>query len=270
MTARRRGEVRRPRPIVRPPRATIGPALILVFLLAASAQPSVAQERDTTRVGGAVADSMSALPADSSHLGRAPLPDEVIAHLGHLAVSFNDTPGGMGLIATAMAEAEIAADLVRRAGRDATDLATMRRTMADVLHAIDPAEVGSGAGLGYGFKRATEEVLRHVALAEATPGATSSVRFHAPHIRRAARGALRQADQAIDLARRIQRATEAGSAHRLVQELAERVRAMTHGEDGDGDGRIGYVEEESGLAQATYHLTLIRRAEGLAPMPDPR
>jgi len=283
MTGRAWLDVRRPR--VAGTRCVGAAMLVLVF--AATPRPSHAQRPDTTRVGGAVVDTtrvdepavdttgVGEAVADpptsgSSGLAQTPLSPEVAAHLDHLAVSFTDTPDGMGLIATALAEAETAADGVRRAGRDSTDLGAMRRAVGDVLHAIDPSEVGSGAGSGYGFKRAAREVLRHIELAESSPGATESVHFHAPHVRRAARGALRQADQAIELARRIQRATEAASAHRLLEELAERVRAMTYGEDRDGDGRIGYVEEESGLAQAEYHLNLIRRVEGLAANPDPR
>jgi hypothetical protein len=38
---------------------------------------------------------------------------------------------------------------------------------------------------------------------------------------------------------------------------------MAYGNDADRDGRIGYAESEMGLAQAGYHLALVRRVEGL-------
>jgi len=48
-----------------------------------------------------------------------------------------------------------------------------------------------------------------------------------------------------------------------VAELASLTNAMVEGVDADGDGRIGWQEGEGGLAQASTHLQILRRAEGL-------
>lgn len=194
---------------------------------------------------------------------RAPLPEVVLTHLAYLTDAFAETPGGMGLIPTGMAEAEIAAKYVRLAGQDPTNLDQMVRSMAHVLHAIDPNEVGNGFGLGYGVKRAAEGVLSHIEVVVSTEGVSENVLFHVGYAAGAAYGALLRADEAIALARRIQRATEPHVALSMINDLAALVRAMAYGDDADGDGRIGYRDTESGLAQATYHLTLLRRVEGL-------
>lgn len=224
--------------------------------------PVAAQIADTMLVADSVsrvdsvtlvADSLLEPPYD------APLPEQSVLHLDHITGAYGDTPGGMGLIPTGMAEAEIAAEHVRLAGRDSTDLSNMTRHMAHVLHAIDPNEVGQGPGLGYGVKRAARGVLTHVALATDGEGVPGVLRFHAPYIESAARGAIGRADEAIEVARRVQRSTSAREAYRLIRQLDHLVRAMAYGDDRDGDGRIGYTQSESGLAQATYHLTLVRR-----------
>jgi len=192
-----------------------------------------------------------------------PLPEEVITHLAHLTTAFFDTPQGMGIIPAGMAEASIAAEYVQIAGRDSQSLRTMTGNMQNVLHAIDPNEVGNGAGLGYGFKRAAQDVLAHIELAMAVEGASSTVLFHGPYVVRAATGAISRADDAIAMARQVRGGQSAEITLPRVERLADLVRAMAYGDDRDGDGRIGQVESEVGLAQAWYHLNLIYRVEGL-------
>lgn len=228
-----------------------------------------AQVPDSVRVDSlAVADSLTA--AADSTLPYRPLPPEAVAHLAHVTTAFSDTPGGMGLIHTGIAEAEIAARYVVMAGTDSTSLVAMSRPMASVIHAIDPSQASGGPGLGYGLKRAAAGVETHAALAAAVPGVSQGLLFHTGYVERAARGAALRADEAIALARQIQRAPNAPAAHRLLKELAQAVRAMAWGDDRDRDHRIGHAENEVGLAQAMYHLQLLYRVEGLAPPPPLR
>jgi len=227
-----------------------------------------AQVRDSTQVVDstqtldslAVSDSLA---ASDSLPAPPPLPDEVIIFLAALSDAFADTPGGMGLIDTGMAEAAIAAEHVRLAGTDSMDLTNMVQNMSHVLHAIDPVEVGNGLGLGYGVKRAAEGVLIQIESAMSVEGASETVLFHGSYIAGAASATLSRADDAIAMARRIQRTTLPEEALLLIERLAGLVRAMTFGADSDRDGRIGYPSTEAGLAQARYHLDLIRRVERL-------
>ncbi len=199
-----------------------------------------------------------------------PLPGEAAAHLGHITTAFGDTPGGMGLIHAGVAEAAIAPHYVRLAGRDSLSLVGMSRPMASVIHAIDPSQASGGPGLGYGVKRAAAAVGTHAALAASVPGLSPQAQFHIAYVERAAAGSARRADEAIALARQVQRAPNAAAGRRLLRELAQAVRGMAYGEDRDTDGRIGYADDEVGLAQGMYHLQLLYRIEGLTPPPPLR
>ena len=195
------------------------------------------------------------------------LPEAVVTHLGHITTAFFDTPSGMGILPVGMAEAAIAKEYAWLAGQDSADILNMTENMSHVLHAIDPVEVGAGFGLGYGFKRAAEGVIAHIELAETSDGVSETVLFHAPFVNRAARGSLVRADEAIAMARRIQRATDPVETLPLIEELRDLIRAMAFGTDRDRDGRIGQTEPEAGLAQAWYHLQLLYRVEGLEMPP---
>ncbi len=58
-------------------------------------------------------------------------------------------------------------------------------------------------------------------------------------------------------------AEDAAEAAELLEEMTALTAATVEGVDADGDGRIGWQEGEGGLAQATTHLGLLRRAVGL-------
>jgi hypothetical protein len=222
-------------------------------LVIASAAPGAAQ----------LTDSTASVAVETDSLQRAIVPDEVVAALASLLDGYIDTPEGMGIIPTGMEEAKLAGEYVRLAGQDSTNLNSMVRNMAHVLHAIDPNEVASGFGLGYGVKRAAEEMLIQAQVVLNADGLSDNIVSHVRHVPTAAYGALARADEAIALARRIERATTPEEALPQLQDLAALVRAMAWGSDSDRDGRIGYGDEEAGLAQATYHIKLLRTVEGI-------
>lgn len=213
----------------------------------------------------AVADSADVpgtAPVDSLPVFE-PLDPSVVLHLDHLMSAFTDTPEGRGLVPVGMDEARVAIEHARLAGLDSLDLSAMVGNMTDVLHALAPDQVGSGAGLGYGFQRAAEGVLRHTELATTDPNATDAVRFHGAYATAGATGALERVDRAIALARAVQRSGAPAEALPRIEELLDVLHAMAFGTDSDADGRIGYVEGEMGLAQAQYHLAVLRRAARL-------
>lgn len=236
--------------------------LFPTFLLAPAA--SAAQVVDTLTVDTpathAVQDADGANAADSKAVPYAgPLPVAAAQRLGYLTAASPETPAGMGLIATGLAEADIALEHVSLAGRNAGDLSNMQRHMGHVLHAIDPAEVGRGPAMGFGVVRAARGTLLQIEQLQALEGLPGVVSFHGPYLARAARGALARAEEAVELARQVQRASSAAAARRLVERLDQVVRAMAYGFDRDDDGRIGHTEDEMGLAQIRYHLTLVER-----------
>ena len=70
-------------------------------------------------------------------------------------------------------------------------------------------------------------------------------------------------DAAVEVAEKIQQAEETAAATELLAELTALTDAILNGVDADGDGRVGWQEGEGGLAQATTHMGLLKRGEGL-------
>ena len=207
----------------------------------------------------AVVDTLQVIDS----IAPVPLSDVMLEHFAYVSNAYFETPGSMGLIPTGMAEAAIALEHVEIAGRDPSSLASMVANMRHVIHAIDPSVVPTGRGLGYGFKRAAEGVLTNIELATAAEMLPEAVAFHKPYMLWAATGALRRADEAIAMARQVQRSGNPEVALSRIEQLAGLVRAMAYGDDRDGDGRIGSTEEEAGLAKAGHHLSLIYRMAGI-------
>lgn len=185
-------------------------------------------------------------------------------HIHHVSVAFRGTPENRGILPTAVSEAEIAVQHATLAMRDTNDLDAMKRHTRHVLHALDPSQVESGPGLGYGAIRAAERAAHYIGLAAASQGASAAVETHAEHIGTAARHAAAKGEEAAELAAQILEAEEAGPAAELLAQVVELTRAMLEGIDADGNGRVGWQEGEGGLAQAQQHLGLLRNAEGLS------
>ncbi len=184
-------------------------------------------------------------------------------HIGHVADAFRGTPEGQGLLPAAVAEAAVAAQHAGFAGRDPSNLDGMKRHMGHILNAIDPTEVENGPGLGYGVKAAAAGVVRHTELAAGSEGASDNVKAHGNHIATAAGNVVTWADEIVVLARQVQEATDAAAAAEIVAELVELTNAIVSGTDQNGDGRTGWQEGEGGLEQATLHMNLMKRGEGL-------
>jgi hypothetical protein len=184
-------------------------------------------------------------------------------HIGHAADSFRSAPDGMGLLPAAVAEAEIAHQHATLAGSDPSSLEGMQRHMDHVINALDADKVENGPGLGMGVATAAEGAARHTELAAASDGASDGVKTHATHVASAARNAGSNAAAAVEVAEKIQQAEDAAAATELLAELTALTDAILNGIDADADGRVGWEEGEGGLAQATTHMGLLKRGEGL-------
>jgi hypothetical protein len=216
--------------------------------------------RSSTPIGFAcMAIALSSLAFASPTLAQNP----VHTHIGHVADGFRGTPDGLGLLPTAVAEAEIANQHAMLAGRDPADLEAMQRHMAHVIHALDPSKEPNGPGKGYGVVAAAEGAARHIELSAASEGASDGVKTHANHVATAARSAAASANTAIRIAQQIQKATDAAVAAELLTQLTAATGAVLNGVDANNDGRIGWQAGEGGLAQATTHLGLLKSGEGL-------
>jgi hypothetical protein len=174
--------------------------------------------------------------------------------------AFTETPGGQGLLPTALAEARIAAQHAALAARDTGDLESMKRHAAHVMNAVDPTVVQSGPGLGYGVKRAALGVATHVDLAAKAAGATPQIVMHAGHVATSARNTVQRSDMVVALGKRIQAATSASEAVALVSQLVALTTELTVGRDADADGKTTWKDGEGGLQHCEEHMRLMLAA----------
>jgi hypothetical protein len=202
-------------------------------------------------------------PTDSTVM----VADRGHAHVLHVTDAFASAPGGQALLRIALAEGEIATLHAELAVEAINGVEDVRLHVAHMLHALDPAVVFEGPGLGYGMRRATEEALLHVEMAAESAGASESLRIHASHVAASLRGALDRAEAMVELARDVQRATSSAAAAPLLGRLSELGAGLVAGRDLDGDGLVGWQNGEGGLRQAGQHMTLLKRGEGLLARP---
>jgi hypothetical protein len=186
-------------------------------------------------------------------------------HIGHVVNGFSDTPNGMGLLPVALAEAKTAAQHAALAARNPTSLDAMKLHAGHIINAIDPTIVTTGPGLGYGLKKAALGVAMHIDLAAKTAGASPNVVMHASHVATSARNTVVRADQVLVLAKQVQASTSAADAALLINQLVSLTSQLTAGADANGDGKIGWQENEGGLQQAQEHVTLMLAGEGIKP-----
>ncbi len=203
----------------------------------------------------ATADA-SAAPAAEAEQPKLPA-GPMGAHIGHVLVSFADTPDKVGLLAIAKTEAGIAAQHAGFAARTPTNLASMQRHAGHVLHALDPSLEATGPGKGYGVKKAATGVAAHIELAAKVETAPAGVRTHAEHVATAARSTVSRAEEIAALAQKIRAATTAEEAAGLVAQMASLAEQLVTGTDLNADGRVGWNNGEGGLQQAEEHLKLL-------------
>lgn len=175
-------------------------------------------------------------------------------HVGHVASGFGDTPDGMGLLPTAVAEAEVAVQHAGLAARDTENLGAMKTHIGHVQHAIDPTMVENGPGNGYGLIKAANGVATHIELAAGVDGAAANTTRHAPHVAQSARNTVTRAETIMELAGQVQAAESAAVAAPLVAQIQLLAGQLMSGNDADGDGSVGWQEGEGGLETAQQHL----------------
>lgn len=214
------------------------------------------------RPGFAIPFWLTAAIAPASWPASAQEASPARVHVGHVGESFPGVPDGMGLLAAARVEAEVAARHAGLAAAGPSDLASVRRHAAHVMHALDPGRTDGGPGRGYGLVRAAEGVVRHIELASGSEGASDGVKTHAVHVAASARNTLERARRMIAILDLIAETEEGVDPAELADELGELAARLIPGFDADGDGTTGWQEGEGGLRQAEIHLGLLKRGEG--------
>lgn len=184
-------------------------------------------------------------------------------HIGHVADAFRGTPEGKGLLPTAIAEANVVAQHAALAARDPSNLDAAKTHAGHVLHAIDPSLAERGPGAGYGLKPAVTAAINHIGLAARAEGASQAVATHTGHITASLNNTAARTDRIAEIARQIQAAQAGTDVAALVNEMNTIAAQLVPGNDANGDGRVGWQENEGGLQQAEQHVGLLKQAEGI-------
>lgn len=214
--------------------------------------------RRTSLLGVGALLVLSASPASAQS-------NAVHSHISQVADVFEDTPGLQGLLPTAVAEAAIAARHVELANQAGSSLGDVQLHVGHMLHALDPTLVIGGPGLGYGVRLAASSAASHLSMAASDTSASDNVRTHAEHVSVIFANVMGRVDQMIALAQEIQAASSGAAASALVARLTVQCETLVAGRDLNGDERIGWQAGEGGLRQATFHMRLLERGEGLSP-----
>lgn len=196
-------------------------------------------------------------------IAAAQKPDMVKTHIGHVTTAFQGTPGGQGLLPTAIAEGTIALHHAALAMKSEGNLEAMKLHAGHIIHAIDPSVQPNGPGLGYGVKRAATGVAQHIQLAAKVEGASKNVAVHSVHVATSAGNVVKWADEAIAIANSIRAATTATEASPHLSRLQTIVWQIRDGADGNKRGRVGWDVGEGGLQQIEMHIQFLLKGEGM-------
>jgi hypothetical protein len=194
------------------------------------------------RLASTVVIVWSALSAQTA---RAQSVDPTASSLRTVLSAIPTKGSGTGLLPTALAEAQSATSQAKRAVDASGDLAAMRQYAGNVLYAVDPTLAKSGVSLGYGVKRATQEILNQLTPLGADTKADST-RLVPPGVD-AAHNVLAWCDELTVLAQRLRAATDTKDAAALATQVFQLARQLTVGKDVDGDGKVTFAPGEGGL-----------------------
>jgi hypothetical protein len=184
-------------------------------------------------------------------------------HMGHVTDSWGDTPDEMGLLPTAIAEAEIAVQHAGFAAEQLDNLEWMQTHAKHVLHAVDPSAIAEGPGLGYGVKNAAGGVAKHIGFAAESDAATENVKLHAVHVATSADNTLWRVDEVARYAWQVLAASTAAEAAPAAKQMLRHATQLLDGRDANGDGNVTWQQDEGGLRASEEHMGFMRAGENL-------
>jgi len=184
-------------------------------------------------------------------------------HLGHVMDGWKGTPSNAGFMPTAQKEAEIADKHANIALKKSADLKWLKVHAGHVLNALDPKLQAKGPGLGYGVRKASMGVAKHIGLAASSKDASGNVKAHAVHVATAPANIDGWINEINELANAVKNASMADDAAAKVKKIAKMTGWILNGRDKNGDGETTWVKGEGGLKQAAKHAMLMKSGEGL-------
>lgn len=147
-------------------------------------------------------------------------PDATRSRLATLFVATAATPGGNGLLPAAIAEARIALSQAVLAEKASGDLVAMQRAATNVLHAVDPALVPDGAGMGLGVRPAVSQLISQLN-AMGAESTESDVAYATPKALAAALMAQAATDALIGAAQQLRNSSTATEAEPLARQMRQ-------------------------------------------------
>jgi hypothetical protein len=186
-------------------------------------------------------------------------------HIGHVMTSFADTPDKTGLLPATTAEAQTAAQHAGLAAKAAAagNTTTAKLHAGHVLQCLDPTLEPMGPCKGYGVKKGATAALQHVGLAAKVDTASANVKTHSTHVSTSLNNVIKWTDAAIAAAQKLRATSSTAEVDKLVAELQMDTAMIVAGMDTNKDGQVGWQEGEGGLQQATLHMQLMMKGEGI-------
>ncbi len=169
-------------------------------------------------------------------------------HIGHAVTAWHDTPEQDGLLITATREAVIGYDHAGFALEAAATPEQLREHVRHVMHAYAPERTTPGPGLGYGLCKALNGALNHLEFTAESGDVTANARNAVAKIIANSRTLREKCALVPELAAEIRAMKSAVDALVLTEELRRFTGEIMSGIDVNGNGVVGDVAEEYGIA----------------------
>ena len=167
---------------------------------------------------------------------------------------WHDTPGKEGLFVVAETKAAEAFSRAGAAVAAGRELGRIQSQIGPVRVLTDGTTTATGSDDGYGVKQALNGAVNHITYAATSPDATANTKAFAEAFAVNAAGVIDRCDLIAVLSSDILKSTSVEEAALLAPEVEKLARANLHGEDLDGDGRIGSAPSEYGLVQLRQEI----------------
>ncbi len=167
---------------------------------------------------------------------------------------WHDTPGKQGLFVVAERKAAAALSQAGEATASSNDLTAIQSSIARVHLLTDGSTTATDNKDRYGVRQGLNGAVSHITYAATSPDATTNTKAFAEAFAVNAAGVLDRCDLIAALSSDILASTSVQEAALLAPEIETLARANLHGEDIDGDGRIGSTPAEYGLVQLRQEI----------------
>lgn len=208
-------------------------------------------------LAGCASDDVQEMEAGyDEDAGAGPM---AMAHIGHIATSWQDTPDQVGLLTIARAEAAVVRTHANLAVQRSQDSDWVKMHAIHVRHALAPQ--GTGPGKGYGLIRAVDGVKKHILLALEQDDTSDAVEFHGEQISMSADAVIMRTQQLNTLVTAIIDAPRYSDLSAQAAEMAKLSEEILSGVDLNEDGSVGWEENEPGLNQVLKYLNFLQQKE---------